>query len=118
MPPSTSYSPPLHTVPQPHGGSINVGGTFPGAGRPSLAYKERMRLIAEEAVAGVRDVALDTQHPQWLGAVKFAADRGLGPVEEDKSASLNVTVRIIRDAVVSELPRLLAAADDVTPVEP
>jgi hypothetical protein len=70
-------------VPQPHGGAIRRGsekGNTPGTGRPPDEFKAAMRALAssEAMLNHVQDVLNNPDHPQWLGAWKWATERGYG----------------------------------------
>lgn len=69
--------------PGPRGGMLRVGslpGNTPGSGRPPDEFKAAMRALATyaEQAGYVRDVLMDKDHPQWLGALKFVTEHGYG----------------------------------------
>ena len=49
-------------------------------GRPPNEFKAAMQELAsrEEALAKVREVLNNPDHPHWLGAYRFAAEHGYG----------------------------------------
>jgi hypothetical protein len=68
-------------IPQPHGGAIRYGGTNKGGpGRPPDEFKRAMRELAshDEVLSAVAKILRDPDHPQWLGAWKWATERGYG----------------------------------------
>jgi hypothetical protein len=72
-------------VPQKHGGAILDGAAppenhVPGPGRPPDEFKRAMRELAssDEILEHVRQVLANPDHPQWLGAWKWATERGYG----------------------------------------
>lgn len=71
--------------------------TKPGPGRPPQVYSERMRLAAE--AARIETILKDPDHPQFMKALQFAADRGMGKVPDTIEHSGNVqhamTVRLV-----------------------
>jgi hypothetical protein len=71
--------------------------TKPGSGRPPKIYSERMRLAAE--AARIEAILADPDHPQFMKALQFAADRGMGKVSDVVEHTGNVqhamTVRLV-----------------------
>jgi hypothetical protein len=72
-------------VPQPHGGAIYRGGV-PGhtgsGGRPPDEFKAAMQRLAsrEETIAMLTHILADPQHPHFMRALEFCAERGFGKV--------------------------------------
>lgn len=82
-------------IPQPHGGALNARGT-PGnrggklGGRPPDAFKRMMRELASspEAEARIRGAIKNKLSPDWLPALKFAAEHGYGRPNQPVSGTL------------------------------
>jgi len=68
--------------PRPGGrGALMTGGTNKGGtGRPPDEFKRAMAELAssDDVLRHVRNVLNDPSHPQWLGAWKWATERGYG----------------------------------------
>lgn len=71
-------------VPQPHGGALYRGGV-PGhdgskTGRPPDEFKRMMAALAsdDDTIKALREILADKSHPQYMQALKFAAERGYG----------------------------------------
>lgn len=63
--------------------SGNKGGKGPpkgSGGRPLAIYQKRMQLAAQ--AAQVEKILKDPDHPQFMKALEFAANRGFGKVAE------------------------------------
>ncbi len=87
-PPATKHLPVQlpEKVPQPHGGAIYRGGV-PGhdgshTGRPPDEFKQMMQHLAtrEETIAVLTQILADPQHPHFMRALEFCAERGFGKV--------------------------------------
>lgn len=61
-----------------HGNPTNRGKAGPG--RPPKIYSERMRLAAE--AARIEAILADPDHPAFMKALQFAAERGMGKVPD------------------------------------
>jgi len=71
-------------VPQPHGGALYAGGVLgnAGGGRPPDEFKRRMAQCAsrDETIAALEEILRDKDHPHFMRALEFCADRGYGKV--------------------------------------
>jgi hypothetical protein len=79
-------------VEQPHGGALlsgGVPGNKGGTGRPPDEFKARMReLVTRAEVEQELETVLGTRdHPQWLGALKYATEHGYGKPKESLEVS-------------------------------
>lgn len=71
---------PVRTQPGKNGGTLKVGGTNPGSGRPPDAWKALCADMADRGAkaALAKKVLDDPEHPAWLGAWKFVAEQAHG----------------------------------------
>ena len=54
-----------------------------GSGRPSLAYQERCRWLAEQIVNGAAlKIVKDHEHPQLIALLRHVDERGFGKVTQ------------------------------------
>lgn len=67
----------------------------PGPGRPPAVYSTRMKLAAE--AARIEAILSDPDHPQFMKALQFAAERGFGKVPDQTEMSGEIVVRVLRD---------------------
>lgn len=91
-------------VPQPHGGALRVGGApgnKGGPGRPPDAFKARMAALADRAARALEVARIldDPEHPLYLDAAKWAADRGYGKPEATQTvkgdADAPLVIRVV-----------------------
>lgn len=79
-----------------HGhGLLRTGGTNPGAGRPTNAFRATMRDLAssDEALAALAAVIIDPCHPQWGSALKLAYAYAYGRPEARLTIEGDVQLR-------------------------
>jgi len=80
-----AVSPPARIVPSHGHGQLVVGSPNIGGGLSKSAYTMRMREIASSphALDEMERVAQTGDHPHFIRAQQFAADRGYGPVKQE-----------------------------------
>ena len=88
----------MASVPQPHGGALNNGGTpghKGGTGRPRDEFKRWMREMAsgEDVERGLEAILKDSTTPLFLGALKHVTEHGYGKPEREKVESQQVDTR-------------------------
>ena len=84
-----------------NGGMLKAGGDHPRPGRPTDAWRQEMRNLADSAAKAARakKILQMPDHPAWLGAWRFAAEHGYGKptqrIEHAGDADQPLTVRVI-----------------------
>jgi len=88
-------------VPGPRGGMLKQGGTHPRPGRPSNEFKARMAALADRAAKALMaaDILEDVNHPLFMEAAKWAADRGYGRSSQVIAGDLEqpLTIWVVRE---------------------
>ena len=97
-----------------NGGTLNVGGTFPGAGRPTKVWQEECERLALAGLAPAAKIVANAQHPAFVPTWKHVSEQAYGKAVQrvDIAASALVLDASDRDArLLALVARLLPAAD-------
>lgn len=79
-------------IPQPHGGALYAGGVpgNRGGGRHPDEFRSRMAECAsrDETIEALEEILRDRDHPHFMRALEFCADRGYGKIALELNSAL------------------------------
>lgn len=91
------------------------GGKKGRSGRPPDAWKELMRKLVNRAstLRVLKRVIKNSNHPAWLGALRFAAEHAYGKPSQD----LTITAKMTLEELVAKSNEMPSRVDVAEPAE-